>query len=237
MRDIKHNIHESGTAHLALPVCCRNINKRASKLQLVSYLYCNKAVSFLIPPPSEKRVPWITWGCSVVPCWHVSFFLHERTQKQRIINTFLKMIRKSAEESGGPSQQCCQYLEHDGILFLEVSDTNVLFLERFLLLPVSPASLRLPVPIFLLQLPCSRPFPTIDFPPLSPEADGPGCTLHCSAGLEGGKCQCLIQLPMRRHSVLLTMSAGNPVGFQLILWKGTSIRDTLYLPALGGCLR
>lgn len=126
MRDIKHNIHESGTAHLALPVCCRNINKRASKLQLVNYLYCNKAVSFLISPPSEKRVPWITWGCSVVPRWHVSFSLHERTQKRRIINTFLKIICKSTEKSGGPSQQCCQYLEH-------FSDMMIFYFWKYLI--------------------------------------------------------------------------------------------------------
>lgn len=135
------------------------------------------------------------------------------------------MICKSAEKSGMPSKQRCQYLEHDDILFLEVSDTNVLFLERFLLLPAFPASLRLLVPIFLLQLPYSQPFPTIDFPPLSPGADGPCCTLHCSAGLEGGKCQRLIQLPTQRHPALLGMLAGNPAGFQLRLWKGTGIAE------------
>lgn len=50
----------------------------------------------------------------------------------------------------------------DDILFLEVSDTNVLFLEGFLLLPVSPASRMLLGPVFLLQLPCSQWFPTTD---------------------------------------------------------------------------
>lgn len=54
------------------------------------------------------------------------------------------------------------FLHHDDILFLEVSDTNVLFLERFLLLPASPASRTLLGPIFLLQLSCSQSFPTID---------------------------------------------------------------------------
>lgn len=62
MRDIKHNTHESATAHLVLPVCWRNINKRASKLQLLRYLYCNQAVSFLTSPRSEQRVPHVPWG-------------------------------------------------------------------------------------------------------------------------------------------------------------------------------
>lgn len=142
----------------------------------MSYLCCNPAVSSLIPPPSEERGRGSFGAAPWSPRWHVSFFLHERTQKRRTTSAFLKSICESAERSGGPRQQSCQYLEHDDILFLEVSDTNVLFLERFLLLPASPASFRLLVPISLLQLPCSQPFPTTDFPPRSPGADGPGHT-------------------------------------------------------------
>lgn len=108
------------------------------------------------------------------------------------------------------------FLRHDDILFLEVSDTNVLFLERFLLPPAAPASLRLLVPIFLLHFPRSQPLPTIDFPPLSPGADGAGCTLHCSAGLEGGEWEHLVQLPPQRHPALLGTVMGNPVGTQLM---------------------
>lgn len=116
------------------------------------------------------------------PHWRASFSLHGRARQWRIINTFFQTDLQEcwihwrewrAKPAALPIFET--FLRHNDILILEVSDTNVLFLERFLLLPASPASLGLLVPIFLLQLPRSQPFPTIDFPPLSPGAAAPGC--------------------------------------------------------------
>lgn len=95
-------------------------------------------------------------GAAAVPPWRVFLFAREDStgkEQKHFFQTDLQehcIHRKEWQAKAAALPVLETFLQCDDTIFLEVSAMNVLFLERFLLLPASPASLRLLVPTLLL---------------------------------------------------------------------------------------